>query len=74
MILIPGDPRTLNGNSVEDTCREGNQQEVVEECPKQVLFDVAHDPLAHPRGPNDIQGVAFHQNDIRGIDGDIPMN
>ena len=56
---------------IQHACRNGNAQGIIEECPEQILADIADG------GPAQGDGAAYgakgtaHQHDIRGIHGDV---
>ena len=49
----------------------GDADGIIKECPEKILLDVAQDAAGKLQGGGDIGGVAVHQHDIGGVDGDI---
>ena len=49
----------------------GNADAIIKERPEEVLLDIAQDAAGKLQGGGNIGGVAVHQHNIGGIDGDI---
>ena len=56
---------------IEDTRSQGDADDVVEEGPEQVFFDILDDSLAQADGADGVEEVAAHEDGIGAFDGDV---
>ena len=56
---------------IEYACGDGNANGIIEERPEQVLLDIAQHTAGKLQSGGDIGGIAVHQDDIGGINGNI---
>ena len=56
---------------IEYACGDGNADGIIKERPEQVLLDIAQHAAGKLQSGGDIGGIAVHQDDIGGINGNI---
>ena len=56
---------------IEHPGGNGNADAIIKECPEEVLLDIAQDAAGKLQGGGNIGGVAVHEDNIGGVDGDI---
>ena len=56
---------------IEYSCRKRDEQDVIEESPSKILFDVKDDFVAKFDCGNDIKRIASHKDDVSGVDRDV---
>ena len=56
---------------IEEACGQGNADDVVEERPEQVFFDVLDDGFTEADGADGVEKVAAHEDCVSAFDGDV---
>ena len=56
---------------IENACSQGNADDVVEEGPEQIFFDILDDGLAQTDGADCVEEVTAHENGVGAFNGDV---